>query len=62
MDFIDAYDRRTGDKLPHQVPEHFLSLFPYLSRTPLQKAADKATPATVKKTLPAKPETKKEVI
>lgn len=61
MAFIDVYDKRSGDKLPHQVPEHFVNLFPYLSKTPLQKAADKATPATVKNTLPAKPDTKKEV-
>jgi len=59
--FIDVYDKRTGEKLPHQVPDHFPDLFPYLSKTPLQKAADKATPATVKKSLPAAPDTKKEV-
>lgn len=61
MAFIDVYDKRNGEKLPHQVPAHFLELFPYLSKTPLQTVADKANPATVKKSLPAAPDTKKEV-
>ncbi len=45
MAFIDAYDTRTGEKLPHQVPEHFLTIksFDYLSKTPKQKASDTKT-------------------
>ena len=40
-EFIRVYDTRTNEKLPHLVPENFLKLFPYLSKTPLGKAAEK---------------------
>lgn len=52
MTLVTAYDKRTGEKLPHQVPEHWIEhprLGVHLSRTPRQKAADKkraARPAT----------------
>lgn len=36
--FVDVYDTRTGAKVPHQVPEDHLRLFPYLALTPSQKA------------------------
>lgn len=42
--FVSAYDKRTGEKLPHPVPEHWLThpvLGVNLSKTPRQKAADK---------------------
>lgn len=53
--FIDVYSKSTGEKQPNPVPEYFPDLFPDLSRTPRQKAADKAsatkeTPATPEKT------------
>lgn len=44
MAFVYAYDTRTGEKLAHQVPEHWLdhpTLGKNLSRTPRQKAADR---------------------
>lgn len=43
-EFVAAYDKRTGEKLPHPVPEHWLThpvLGANLSKTPRQKAADK---------------------
>lgn len=52
MTLVPAYDTRTGEKLPHQVPEHWIGhprLGAHLSRTPRQKAADNkraARPAT----------------
>lgn len=42
-EFIDAYDTRTNEKLPHRVPAHYLQLFPYLSKTPKQKASESKT-------------------
>lgn len=52
MTLVTAYDTRTGEKLPHQVPEHWIGhprLGAHLSRTPRQKAADKkAVKATTK--------------
>jgi hypothetical protein len=34
--FCDAYDTRTGDKLPHQVPEQHFEIFPdAISREPV---------------------------
>lgn len=36
--FVDAYDTRTGKKLPNRVPANYLRLFSYLSPTPKQKA------------------------
>jgi hypothetical protein len=44
MAFVYAYDKRTGEKLAHQVPEHWLdhpTLGANLSRTPRQKAAER---------------------
>ena len=43
--FVDAYDKRTGRKLPHLVPEHFvgdLAAITGLSATPRGKKADSA--------------------
>ena len=42
---VEAYDTRTGEALPHLVPEAFLekgSPFPYLGRTP---KGGRSTPA-----------------
>ena len=39
---IEAYDTRTGAKLPQRVPESWTRIFPHVSATPTQKAA---TPA-----------------
>ncbi len=38
----DAYDKATGKKLPHRVPEKWFELFSNLRKTPIQKAAEKA--------------------
>lgn len=41
MALIDAYDTRTGEKLPQLVPEHWIDhpvLGVHLSRLPSQKA------------------------
>lgn len=48
---VDAYDKKTGRKLPYRVPVGWFSLFPDLRKTPIQKAADavKAVQATSKK-------------
>lgn len=43
---IEAYDTRTGAKLPHRVPENWTRIFPHVSATPTQKAADAAADAT----------------
>lgn len=64
MALIDAYDKRTGRKLPQRVPEHFIGhpvLGEHLSKTPRQKAADtrKAAPAATPKA-PAAGDTEKE--
>lgn len=37
--FYDAYDKRTGKKLPHKVPGSHFAIFPYLSKTPRARAA-----------------------
>ena len=37
---IEAYDTRTGAKLPQRVPESWTRIFPNVSATPTQKAAD----------------------
>lgn len=37
---IEAYDTRTGAKLPQRVPESWTRLFPNVSATPTQRAAD----------------------
>lgn len=44
VEYVDAYDTVTGDKLANQVPRAWVqpgSPFPHLSATPKQKAADK---------------------
>lgn len=38
---VEAYDTRTGAKLPQRVPENWLRIFPYLSLTPKQAAAQR---------------------
>lgn len=47
--FRDAYDKRSGRKLPNRVPESHFDIFPNLRKTPTQKARDttptQATPA-----------------
>lgn len=43
--FRDAYDKNTGKKLPHQVPEDHFRIFPHLRMTPVQKAQEKAATA-----------------
>ena len=56
MAFVYAYDKTTGEKLAHQVPEHWIdhpTLGRNLSRTPRQKAADKAAAAATNKKAPA---------
>lgn len=52
--FIEAYDRRTGEKLPHRVPESWITsgLYDYLSAIPTvppeteESPAEEVTPAT----------------
>ena len=39
---VEAFDTRTGAKLPQRVPESWLRIFPYLSLTPKSKAAQSA--------------------
>ena len=44
MPFLPAYDRRTGRKLPHFVPEHWFDhpvLGQHVRRTPRNAAANK---------------------
>lgn len=43
VEYVDAYDTITGEKLAHQVPRTWIDGpgFPNLSATPRQKAADK---------------------
>lgn len=44
--FVEAYDKRTGRKLPHAVPEHFvneLATTTGLSATPRGKKKAEAT-------------------
>ncbi|MGY5764985.1 hypothetical protein ACXET9_07290 [Brachybacterium sp. DNPG3] len=45
----DAYDTRTGAKLPQRVPEVWLRIFPFLSKTPKAKASAQATTSTTEK-------------
>lgn len=40
---VDAYDKKSGKKLPYKVPEKWFSLFPNLRKTPVQKAAEAAS-------------------
>ena len=39
--FREAYDSRTGKKLPYLVPESHFDAFPHLQKTPKTKAAAK---------------------
>lgn len=48
--FVDVYDTRTRQKLPHQVPEAHLELFPYLSRTPSEQKGDQRPTRSASKT------------
>ncbi len=43
--FVDAYDKATGRKLVHQVPEHLIDLFPNLAKTPQAAARAQQEPA-----------------
>lgn len=46
-DFVNAYDRETGEILPHAVPAHWFeipALSAGISKTPRQKARDNKTP------------------
>ena len=51
--FRDAYDKTTGKKLPHQVPESHFEIFKNLRKTPVQRAREtpvnQAAPATTEK-------------
>lgn len=40
--FCDAYDTKTGQKLPHKVPETHFALFKNIAPTPKQRAASAA--------------------
>lgn len=47
--FVTAYNTETGEILPHPVPEHWFdnpALSQGISKTPRQKAADKARSGT----------------
>lgn len=47
--FIDAYNKHTGEKLPQPVPESYFKLFPdTLAKTPTAKAAESKTAKTTK--------------
>ena len=46
---VDAYDKRTGKKLPHRVPEKWFELPKFrdhLRKTPIQKAREADTKAS----------------
>jgi hypothetical protein len=50
---VPAYDTRTGTKLTHFVPEHWIGhpkFGRHLSRTPASKAGRKAAPAATNDT------------
>ena len=52
MAFVDAYDKRTGKKLAHRVPESHIDhpvLGRNLSRTPRAKAKADAAPKATKR-------------
>ena len=42
-EWLDAYDKTSGKKVPHKVPAKWFELFSNLRKTPIQKAAE-ATP------------------
>ena len=47
MALVDAYDTKTGKKLPYQVPEHHIDhpvLGRRLSKTPSQRAQEEPRP------------------
>lgn len=51
--FVDAYDTRTGTKLPYLVPEHWIKhpvLGKHLSQTPRSKKERRETPMTTTET------------
>ena len=41
-EWLDAYDKTSGKKIPNKVPAKWFGLFPNLRKTPIQKAAEKA--------------------
>ena len=42
-EWLDAYDKTSGKKVPHKVPAKWFELFSNLRKTPIQKAAEAAT-------------------
>lgn len=63
MALIEAYDTRTGERLPYLVPEHFVghpALGPHMSKTPRQKAADRQAAKSATPKAPASGSTDKE--
>lgn len=44
--FRNAYDAKTGRKLPGKVPEQWFGIFPNLRKTPKQRASEKPQVAT----------------
>ncbi len=49
--FVPAYDKRTGQKLTHEVPESWVNhprIGEHLSKTPRQKAEDSKNTTTTK--------------
>ena len=59
---VPVWDTRTGKKLPNPVPAHWVGhskLGPHLSKTPRQKAAEKAATSGTTKA-PRRATTKKE--
>lgn len=56
--FRDAYDKRTGAKLPHRVPESHFDIFSNLRKTPVQRSRE-AKPVETKKATPAATEKEK---
>lgn len=42
--FKDAYDSRTGAKLPDKVPEQWFEIFPNLRKTPKQRVSEVQVP------------------
>lgn len=58
--FRDAYDKTTGAKLPHRVPEAHFSIFPNLRKTPMQRASEARTDTSVAPTQAAEANEMKE--
>ena len=42
-EWLDAYDKTSGKKLPHKVPAKWFEIFSNLRKTPIQKAAEATT-------------------